>query len=62
MRLRDRGPKIVSPEIVNPRPDIVSWEILNFGGASAIRRQGEIDLTSDSLRNDMTEGPVRTRG
>ena len=47
---------------VTPGPDIVNLEIVNFGGEGAIRRQGEIDVTSDSLRKDMTEGPVWTQG
>ena len=56
------NPEIVCPEIVNPGPDIVNFEIGNFGGESAIRREGEIDVTSDSLRKDLTDGPVWTQG
>ena len=56
------NPGIMSPEIVNPGPDIVNLEIVNFGGEGAIQRQGEIDVTSDSLRKDQTEGPVWTQG
>ena len=56
------NPEIVSPDIVNPGTDIVNLEIVNFGGEGAIRRQDEIDVTSDSLRKDLTEGPVWTQG
>ena len=54
------NPEIVSPEIVNPGPDIVNFEIMNFGGEGAIRRQGEIDVTSDSLRKNLTERLIWT--
>ena len=56
------NPEIVSPEIMNLGPHIVNLEIVNFGGEGTIRRQGEIDVTSDSLRKDLTEGPVWTQG
>ena len=52
----------MSPEIVKPGPDIVNLEIVNFGGEGAIRCHGEIDVTSDSLRTDLTEGPVWIQG
>ena len=58
-------PEIVDPEILNPEignPEIVNLEIVNFGGEGAIRRRGEIDVTSDSLRKDLTEGFVWTQG
>ena len=47
-------PEIVAPEIVNP--EIVNLEIVNFGGEGAIRHRCEIDVTSDSLRKDLTRG------
>ena len=50
----------MNPEIVNT--EIVNLEIVNFGGEGAIRRRGEIDVTSDSLRKDLTEGFVWTQG
>ena len=53
-------PEVVKSEIVNPA--IVNLEIVNFGGVGAIRRRGEIDVTSDSLRKDLTEGFVWTQG
>ena len=58
-------PEIVDPEIVNPEivnPENLNVEIMNLGGEGAIRRRGEIDVTSDSLRKDLTEGFVWTRG
>ena len=51
-------PEIVDPEIV--KPDIVNLEIGNCRGEGAIRFRGEIDVTSDSLRKDLTEGFVWT--
>ena len=51
---------IVDPEIVNP--EIVNLEIVNFGDEGASRRRGEIDVTSDRIRKDLTEGFVWTQG
>ena len=62
VNLEIMNPEILSPEIVNPGPDVINLEIVNFGGEGAIRRQGEIDVTSDTLRKDLTEGPVWTQG
>ena len=53
-------PEIVDPEIMNP--EIVNLEIVNFSGEGSIRCRGEIDVTSDSLRKDLTEGFVWTQG
>ena len=50
----------MNPEIVNP--EIMNLEIVNFGGEGTIRRRGGIDVTSDSLRKDLTEGFVWTQG
>ena len=58
-------PKIVKPEIVDlerVNPEIVKLEIMNFGGEGALQRRGEIDVTSNSLRKDLTEGFVWTQG
>ena len=59
---RDRVPRDREPRGREPRASIVNLEIVNFGGEGAIRRQGEIDVTSDSLKKDLTEGPVWTQG
>ena len=59
------NPKIVKPEIVNlerVNPEIVKLEILNFGGQGALQHRGEIDVTSNSLRKDLTKGFVCTQG
>ena len=56
--LEIENPEIASPEIVNP--EIVNLEIVNFGGEGANRRRGGIDVTSDSLMKDLTEGFVWT--
>ena len=56
--------EIVDPEIVDPEignPEIVDLEIVNFGSEGTIRRRGEIDITSDSLRKKLTEGFVWTQ-
>ena len=53
-------PEIVDSEIVNP--EIVNLEIVNLGSEGAIRRRGEIDVSSDSLRKDLAEGFVWTQG
>ena len=53
-------PDIASPEMVNP--EIVNLEIVNFGGEGANRRQGGIDVASNSLIKDPTEGFVWTQG
>ena len=58
--LEIENPEIASPEIVNP--EIVNLEIVNFGGEGANRRRGGIDVTSDSLMKDLTEGFVWTQG
>ena len=47
-------------EIVDP--EIMNLEIVNFRGEGAIRRRGEIDITSDILRKDVTEEFVWTEG
>ena len=73
--LEIENPEIASPEIVNPeiaRPEIVNpetvnveilnSEIVNFGDEGANRRRGGIDVTSDSLMKDLTEGFVWTQG
>ena len=64
------NPDIASPEIVNPEIvnleivnlEIVTLEIVNFRDEGANRRRGGIDVTSDSLRKDLTEGFVWTQG
>ena len=52
-------PEIVDPDIVNP--ENVNLEIVNFGAEGAIRRRGKIDVTSNSLRMDLTEVFVWTQ-
>ena len=54
------NPEIASQEIVNP--EIVNLEIVNFGGEGPNRRRRGIDVTSDSLMKDLTEGFVWTQG
>ena len=64
------NPEIASPEIMNPEIvnleimnlEIVNLEIVNFGGEGANQRWGGIDVTSDSLMKDLTEGFVWTQG
>ena len=68
--LETENPEIASPEIVNPEIvnleivnlEIMNLEIVNFGGEGANRRRGGIDVTSDSLMKDLTEGFVWTQG
>ena len=63
--LEIENPDIASPEIVNPEIvnlEIVNLEIVNFGGFGAKRGRGGIDVTSDSLMKDLTEGFVWTQG
>ena len=54
------APEIVDPEIVNS--ESVNLEIVSFEDEGSIQRRGEIDVTSDSLRKDLTQGFVWTQG
>ena len=63
--LEIENPDIASPEIVNPEIvnlEMVNLEIVDFGGEGANRCRGGIDVTSDSLMKDLTEGFVWTQG
>ena len=63
--LEIKNPNIASPDMVNPEImnlEIVNLEMVNFGGEGANRRRGGIDVTSDSLLKDLTDGFVWTQG
>ena len=63
------NPEIASPEIANPEiasaeimnPKIVNSEIVNFRSEGTNRGRGGIDVTSDRLMKDLTEGFVWTQ-